>query len=146
MPKFIGLRVATSVVTRAKGSLIDLLAASRSLDGYIKKVALCTTVPFGPHDGIEVSISTAPHDTVHNEIAATPEPLVPKGINIPDDPLQWQRLWREAEHDIGSQGQSMGLPLKASVEAAQALGCERESRQHGVQLAIWARALEKQAE
>ena len=114
---------------QGQGSLIDLCVHSVELTGYIESLQYLTTVPWGPHDSIELVLRTHPKAATVRVLAKPPGRLWPDAKKEVASPLAWSAAREAAQAEPQTSGEFTASPEPA-VAAAASMGFSSEAERH----------------
>jgi len=132
----------TTTCHQGKGSLIDFMIISDQLLGYIISFVAITDVPWGPHDGLMLTIARNPKASMSRLAPPEPRKLRPDKEAAGTSPLGWEEAEAEATEYV--EGNSIDFPTEV-VEASAKLGTAATSAALTRNYRIWARANALQA-
>jgi len=132
----------TTTCHQGKGSLIDFMIISDQLLGYIISFVAITDVPWGPHDGLMLTLARNPKASMSRLAPPEPRKLRPDKEAAGTSPLSWEEAEAEATEYV--EGNSIDFPAEV-VEAAAKLGTAATSAALTRSYRIWARANALQA-
>ncbi len=124
----------------ATGSCIDFAIVAKCVRPYLEIVA-DDTVPWGPHDGIRITMDKRAAAARRTVVCTRPLALWHKREKEVPPALAWEDAKEAARREVGPTHRIEG----AVERALEGLGTTNEAQQMGIDYARWARAIELQA-